>query len=77
MSPKFATVLALVMVGPAFAGEVAKGEVDFKKRKSCHSVISPDGSEIQKNAARPVQTSGASLASQSPRTPTSSMAEGS
>lgn len=48
MSPKFVTVLALVMVGPALAGEVAKGEVDFKKCKSCHSVISPDGTEIQK-----------------------------
>lgn len=32
----------------AFAGDAAKGESEFKKCKSCHAVISPDGTEIVK-----------------------------
>ena len=38
------TLLAL----PAFAGDAAKGEADFKKCKSCHSITAPDGTEVQK-----------------------------
>lgn len=41
-----ATVAALA--APAFAGDPALGEEAFKKCKTCHSVIAPDGTEIQK-----------------------------
>lgn len=33
---------------PAFAGDPVKGESDFKKCKSCHAIIAPDGTEVQK-----------------------------
>jgi len=39
--------LALVAL-PAFAGDAAKGEADFKKCKACHSITAPDGTEVQK-----------------------------
>jgi cytochrome c len=42
------TVTAAVMAAPAFAGDPAAGEDTFKKCKACHSVIAPDGTEIQK-----------------------------
>ena len=41
-----ATVAALG--APALAGDPAAGEETFKKCKACHSVIAPDGTEIQK-----------------------------
>ena len=41
-------VAATVMAAPAFAGDAAAGEDTFKKCKACHSVIAPDGTEIQK-----------------------------
>jgi len=41
-----ATLVA--MAAPAFAGDVAKGEADFKKCKSCHSIVAADGTAIQK-----------------------------
>lgn len=41
-------ILALALASPAFAGDPAKGEADFKKCKSCHAIIAPDGTEIQK-----------------------------
>lgn len=41
-----ATVAALG--APALAGDPAAGEEAFKKCKACHSVIAPDGTEIQK-----------------------------
>lgn len=40
------TVAALA--APAFAGDPAAGEEAFKKCKACHSIIAPDGTEIQK-----------------------------
>ena len=40
--------LAFAFAAPAFAGDAAKGEADFKKCKACHSIIAPDGTEIQK-----------------------------
>ncbi|MES2914798.1 MAG: cytochrome C [Pseudomonadota bacterium] len=40
------TVAALA--APASAQEAAAGEDTFKKCKACHSVIAPDGTEIQK-----------------------------
>jgi cytochrome c len=40
------TVAALS--APAFAGDPAVGEDTFKKCKACHSIIAPDGTEIQK-----------------------------
>jgi cytochrome c len=49
-----ATVLATTLfvlpnlVGPAFAGDVTKGEADFKKCKSCHSITADDGTSIVK-----------------------------
>ena len=43
-----AACAALALAGPAFAGDPAAGEADFKKCKACHSIIAPDGTEIQK-----------------------------
>lgn len=40
------TVAALA--APAFAGDPAAGEDTFKKCKACHSIVAPDGTEIQK-----------------------------
>lgn len=39
--------LALV-AAPAFAGDAAKGENDFKKCKACHSITAPDGTDVVK-----------------------------
>ncbi len=40
---------ALASLGlPAFAADPAAGEETFKKCKTCHSVVAPDGTEIQK-----------------------------
>lgn len=36
------------IAAPAFAGDPAVGESEFRKCKACHSVIAPDGTEIQK-----------------------------
>ena len=41
-------LLALVLASPALAADPAKGEENFKKCKSCHSIIAPDGAEVQK-----------------------------
>jgi cytochrome c len=41
-----ATAAALAV--PAHAADPAAGEEAFKKCKACHSVIAPDGTEIQK-----------------------------
>ncbi|WP_128516447.1 c-type cytochrome [Tabrizicola thermarum] len=41
-------VAASALAVPAFAGDPAAGEETFKKCKACHSVIAPDGTEIQK-----------------------------
>ena len=41
-------VTAAALAAPAFAGDPAAGEDTFKKCKACHSVIAPDGTEIQK-----------------------------
>ena len=46
--PALALVPMLALSAPALAGDAAKGEADFKKCKSCHSVIGPDGAEIVK-----------------------------
>lgn len=46
-----ATLAAPLIVGlgaPAFAGDPAAGETVFRKCKACHSVVAPDGTEIQK-----------------------------
>ena len=50
MKTKVLAVLsAVILAAPAFAdGDAAKGEADFKKCKACHSIIAPDGTEIQK-----------------------------
>lgn len=39
---------AALVAAPAFAGDPAAGEETFKKCRACHSVIAPDGTEIQK-----------------------------
>jgi cytochrome c len=42
-------VAALALALPAHAdGDVAKGEKEFGKCKSCHMVVAPDGTEIVK-----------------------------
>lgn len=45
-----ATLAALVLAAPAFAGDAAVGEKEFNKCKTCHSIIAPDGTEIVKGA---------------------------
>lgn len=39
---------AAALAAPAFAGNHVVGEETFKTCKACHSVIAPDGTEIQK-----------------------------
>ena len=41
-------VAAALLSSPAFAGDAAKGEADFKKCKSCHAITATDGTEIVK-----------------------------
>jgi cytochrome c len=41
-------VATAAFAAPALAGDPAAGEAEFKKCKACHSVIAPDGTEIQK-----------------------------
>ena len=41
-------ITAAVLGGPVFAGDPAAGEEAFKKCKTCHSIVAPDGTEIQK-----------------------------
>ncbi len=49
MKHPVATLLALAaLAAPAFAGDAAKGEADFKKCKACHSITAEDGTQIQK-----------------------------
>jgi cytochrome c len=49
MMKRLLPVLALLIAGPAFAEpNAAEGEEDFKKCKSCHSIVAADGTEIQK-----------------------------
>jgi cytochrome c len=43
-----ATIAAVVLAVPAFAGDVALGEKDFKKCKACHSIITDDGEALVK-----------------------------
>lgn len=47
---KFTLLAATVAVlgGPALAADPAAGEEAFRKCKTCHSVVAPDGTEIQK-----------------------------
>lgn len=40
-------VAATALSAPAFAGDAALGEAAFKKCKACHSIVAPDGTEIQ------------------------------
>jgi cytochrome c len=41
-------VTAASLAAPALAGDPAAGESEFKKCKACHSVVAPDGTDIQK-----------------------------
>ncbi len=43
-----AALAAFGLAAPTFAQDAAKGETEFKKCKSCHSIIADDGTEIQK-----------------------------
>jgi cytochrome c len=43
-----AALALATLAAPAFAGDAAKGEADFKKCKACHAIIADDGTEIQK-----------------------------
>lgn len=42
------SITAIALAFPATAGDAAKGEADFKKCKSCHSIVKPDGTEVVK-----------------------------
>lgn len=45
----FRLILAIALLSsPAFAGDAAKGEADFKKCKACHGITAADGSDIVK-----------------------------
>ncbi|MCW1919347.1 cytochrome C [Rhodobacter sp. KR11] len=50
MSKVFAFTLALgaLAAAPALAGDAKAGEDVFKKCKSCHAIIGPDGAEVVK-----------------------------
>lgn len=49
MLKRLLPVLALALAAPAYADpDAAEGEEVFKKCKSCHAIIAPDGTEIQK-----------------------------
>lgn len=41
-------VTAAALAAPALAADPAAGESEFRKCKACHSVVAPDGTEIQK-----------------------------
>ena len=41
-------LVAIVLSSPAFAGDAAKGEADFKKCTACHAITAADGTEIVK-----------------------------
>ncbi len=43
-----ATLTIFAKVAPVFAQDVANGEKEFRKCKSCHSIIAPDGTAIVK-----------------------------
>ncbi|MCB6178693.1 cytochrome C [Rhodobacter sp. Har01] len=43
-----AATFAALAAAPALAGDPAAGEAEFKKCKACHSIVAPDGTEIQK-----------------------------
>lgn len=46
---KYALIAAAaVLAAPAFAGDAAVGESEFKKCKACHAIVADDGTEIQK-----------------------------
>ena len=47
MTYRLIFALAL-LASPAFAGDAAEGEEDFKKCKACHAVTAADGTEIVK-----------------------------
>ncbi|EEW25489.1 c-type cytochrome [Rhodobacter ferrooxidans] len=48
----YAAVAALALAAPAFAaGDVAKGEKEFKKCMTCHSITAADGTVIKKGGA--------------------------
>jgi cytochrome c len=40
-------VTAAAFAAPALAGDPAAGESEFRKCKACHSIVAPDGTEIQ------------------------------
>ena len=43
------TLAAFALATPALAaGDIAKGESDFKKCKACHAIIKDDGTEVVK-----------------------------
>jgi cytochrome c len=49
MLKRLLPILALALAAPAFADpDAAKGEENFKKCKSCHGIVAPDGTEVQK-----------------------------
>ncbi len=43
-----ATAALLGLSAPAFAGDAANGEKEFKKCKACHEIVATDGTEIMK-----------------------------
>ena len=62
MKTVYAVVAAAVaLAAPAFAeGDAAKGEKEFKKCKSCHTIVSPEG-EVVFKGGKPARTSTALL----------------
>lgn len=48
MLTRLLPLLALGLASPALASDPAKGEEIFKRCKSCHSIVAPDGTEVQK-----------------------------
>jgi cytochrome c len=46
--PMILTAFGVALAMPAFAGDAAKGENDFKKCASCHAIIATDGTAVRK-----------------------------
>ncbi len=44
----YATLAALALATPSFGQDVAAGEKEFTKCKTCHSITAPDGTAIVK-----------------------------
>lgn len=48
MKAALLSAVAAVFALPALAADPVKGQSEFKKCRSCHAIVAPDGTEVQK-----------------------------